>query len=171
MCIELKVRTWRRAAKQASAIVVLVGCCSHLPGQAGISAAVRAGAAQSAGADPCRFVSDVEIGKAFGRPLKGSKLAEVCQYKGTGTDVVVVSVRTGPEGTILRHLRTASAQGQKGAERVTTTVGEAYFDSILPAFAARVGDYDVQIETTIEPVPRDAMIAVGNIVLGTLARR
>ncbi len=33
----------------------------------------------------------------------------------------------------------------------------------------RVGNYDVQIETTIEPVPRDAMIAVGTRIMETLA--
>ena len=50
-----------------------------------------------------------------------------------------------------------------------TTVGEAYFDSILPAFIGRVGNYDVQIETTIEPVPRDAMIALGTRIMETIA--
>ena len=85
------------------------------------------------------------------------------------TSLVVVRVKAGPEGTILRHVKSAAAQGQKGAEKVTTKVGEAYFDSILPAFIGRVGNYDVQIETSIEPVPRDAMIAVGTRIMETLA--
>jgi hypothetical protein len=80
-----------------------------------------------------------------------------------------VKVAAGPEGTILRHVKTAVAQGNQGAEKLTTTIGEAYFESVLPAFIGRVGSYDVQIETTIEPVPRDAMIAVGTGILKTLA--
>jgi hypothetical protein len=48
--------------------------------------------------------------------------------------------------------------------------GEAYFESILPAFIGRVGNHEVQIETTIEPVPREAMIAVGLRIMETLAR-
>ena len=69
----------------------------------------------------------------------------------------------------LRHVKSVIAQGQKGPEKVTTTVGEGYFESILPAFIGRVGNYDVQIETTIEPVPRDAMIAVGTRIMELLA--
>jgi hypothetical protein len=99
--------------------------------------------------------------------MQSSKLVDVCQYRGTPTGLVVVRVTAGPEGTILRHVRSAAAQGQ--AEKATTKVGEAYFDSILPAFIGRVGNYDVQIETTIEPVPRDAMIAVGTRIPETLA--
>jgi hypothetical protein len=34
-----------------------------------------------------------------------------------------------------------------------------------------VADHDVQIETTIEPLPRDAMIAVGTRIMETLARK
>jgi hypothetical protein len=58
----------------------------------------------------------------------------------------------------------------KGAEKVATAAGEAYFESILPAFIGRVGNHEVQIETTIEPVPREAMIAVGLRIMETLAR-
>jgi hypothetical protein len=103
--------------------------------------------------------------------MKSSKLANVCEYRGTGTGMVVVKVETGTEGTILRHVKSASAQGQKGAEKVSTAVGEAYFDSILPAFIGRVGNREVQIETKIQPVPREAMIAVGTRILETLARK
>ena len=44
-------------------------------------------------------------------------------------------------------------------------------DVILPAFIGRVGDWEVQIETTIQPLPRDAMIAVGKRMMETIAGR
>jgi hypothetical protein len=172
MCIDRglrRVRSWRRAALQASAFVVMIAVCTSLVDQANVSAHTRADGTQSRSEDPCRFATADAVGKAFGRPMQSSKLVDVCQYRGTPTDLVVVRVKAGPEGTILRHVRSAAAEGQKGAEKAATTVGEAYFDSILPAFIGRVGNYDVQIETTIQPVPRDAMIAVGTRIMETLA--
>ena len=172
MCIDgrmRRVRSWRRAALQASAFVVMIAGCSSLVDQADVSAQTRADGPQSTSEDPCRFATAETMRKAFGRPMQSSKLVDVCQYRGTPTGLVVVRVKAGPEGTILRHVKSAAAQGQKGAENAATTVGEAYFDSILPAFIGRVGNYDVQIETTIEPVPRDAMIAVGTRIMETLA--
>ena len=172
MCIEgrqRRVRKWKRAALQASAFVVIIAGCRSLVDQADVSAQARAGGAQSTSEDPCRFATAEAVGKAFGRPMQSSKLVDVCQYRGTPTGLVVVRVKAGPEGTILQHVKSAAAQGQKGAEKATTTVGEAYFDSILPAFIGRVGNYDVQIETTIEPVPRDAMIALGTRIMETIA--
>ena len=164
-----RVRSWRRAALQASAFVVLIAGSSSLVHQADVSAQARAGGAQSTSEDPCRFATAEAVGKAFGRSMQSSKLVDVCQYRGTPTGLVVVKVKAGPEGAILRHVKSAAAQGHKGAEKITTTVGEAYFDSILPAFIGRVGNYDVQLETTIEPVPRDAMIAVGTRIMEKLA--
>jgi hypothetical protein len=172
MCIDgrrRRVRNWRGAALRAAAFVVLIAGCSSLIERADVSAQARAGGAQSTSEDPCRFATAEAVGKAFGRPMQSSKLVDVCQYRGTPTGLVVVRVKAGPEGTILRHVKSAAAQGHKGAEKVTTTVGEAYFDSILPAFIGRVGNYDVQIETTIEPAPRDAMIAVGTRIMENLA--
>jgi len=172
MCIDgrlRRVRSWRRAALQASAVLLMIAAWSSLVDHADVSAQARAGAAQSTSEDPCRFATAEAVGKAFGRPMQSSKHVDVCQYRGTPTGLVVVRVKAGPEGTILRHVKSAAAQGHKGAEKATTTVGEAYFDSILPAFIGRVGNYDVQIETTIQPVPRDAMIAVGTRIMETLA--
>jgi len=172
MCIDgrlRRVRSWRRAALQASAFVVMIAGCSSLVDQADVSAQARAGGAQSTSEDPCRFATAEAVGKAFGRPMQSSKHVDFCQYRGTPAVLVVVRVKAGPEGTILRHAKTVVAQGQKGAEKVATTVGEAYFESILPAFIGRVGNYDVQIETTIEPVPRDAMIALGTRIMETIA--
>jgi len=172
MCIDGRLRrfrSWRRAALQASAFVVMIAGCSSLIDQADASAQARAGGAQNTSEDPCRFATAEAVGKAFGRPMQSSKLVDVCQYRFTPTGLVVVRVKAGPEGTILQHVKSAAAQGQKGAEKATTMVGEAYFDSILPAFIGRIGNYDVQIETTIEPVPRDAMIAVGTRIMETLA--
>ena len=145
----------------------MIAGCSSLVDQANLSAQARAGGARSTSEDPCRFATAEAVGKAFGRPMQSSRLVDVCQYRGNPTGLVVVKVKAGPEGTILRHVKSAAAQGQ--AEKATTTVGEAYFDSILPAFIGRVGNYDVQVETTIEPVPRDAMIAVGTRIMETLA--
>lgn len=151
-------QTWRRrrAALQASAFVVMITCASSLVAQTTVE-------------DPCRFASAEAMGKAFGRPMKSSKLGDVCQYSGTPTERVVVRVNAGREGTIFGHVKTAAAQGQKAAEKVKTAVGEAYFDSSVPAFVGRVGNYNVQIESTIQPVPHDAMIAVGTRIMETLA--
>jgi hypothetical protein len=165
-----RAQSWRGGALRAATFIALVAGSSASPaGQANASAPARAGAAQSTSHDPCRFSTAEAMGKAFGRPMKSSKLANVCEYRGTGTDVVVVKVEAGPEGTILRHVKGASAQGHKGAEKVATVIGEAYFDSTLPVFIGRVGNHDVQIETTIQPVPRDAMIAVGTRIMETFA--
>jgi hypothetical protein len=164
-----RVRKWHRAALQASAFVVMIAGCSALVDQAEVSAQARAGGAQRTSEDPCRFATAEAVGKAFGRPMQSSKRVDVCEYRGTPTGLVVVRVKAGPEGTILGYAKSAAAQGQKSAEKVTTRVGEAYFESILPAFVGRVGTYNVQIETTIEPVPRDAMIAVGTRIMETLA--
>jgi hypothetical protein len=172
MCIvgrRQRSRSWRRAALQASAVVVLIAGGNSLINQAKVSAQARAGGAQSTSEDPCRFATAEAIGKAFGRPMQSSKLVDACQYRGVPAGLVIVRVKSGPEGTILRHVKSAAAQGHQGAEKVATMVGEAYFDSILPAFIGRAGNYDVQIETTIEPVPRDAMIAVGTRIMETLA--
>ena len=172
MCIDgrlRRVRSWRRAALQASAFVVMIAGCSSLVDQADVSAQAREGGAQSTSEDPCRFATAEAVGKAFGRSMQSSKLGDVCQYRGTPTGLVVVKVKAGPEGTILRHVKSAAAQGHAGAEKASTTVGEAYFDSILPAFIGRVGNYDVEVGTDIEPAPRDAMIAVGTRIMETLA--
>lgn len=167
-------RTGRRAfncglvALQATFIALTAGCASPVDD---VHASAPAGAAnaQAVGDDPCRFATADAVGKAFGRPMKSSKLVNACKYLGDGGEMVVVKVAAGPEGTILRHVKTALAQGHKGPEKVTSAVGEAYFDSILPVFIGRVGNNDVQVETTIEPVPRDALIAVGTAILKTLA--
>ena len=173
MCIDggpRRVGTWRRAALQAAAFVVMIVGCSSLVDQADVSAYARAGGAQSTSEDPCRFATAEAVGKAFGRSMQSSKRrVDVCEYRGTPTGLVIVKVTAGPEGTILRHVKSVIAKGQKGAEKVTTTAGEAYFESILPAFIGRVGNYDVQVETDIDPAPRAAMIAVGTRILATLA--
>jgi hypothetical protein len=175
MCMDRTRRRVQRltlGALQAATFLGLVAGCGASPAdRVDASTPASAGAAQITSDDPCRFATADAVGSAFGRPLKSSKLVNVCQYRGTGTDVVVVKVETGKEGVILRHLRTASAQSGSGAEKVTTAVGEAYFDSVLPAFVGRVGNHEVQIETTIEPVPRDAMIALGTRILENLARK
>ena len=167
-----RARSLRGGVLGAGTVIALVAGWGVSPaGHAEASATVSAYVGQSTSDDPCRYATAEAIGKAFGRPMKGSKLANICQYQGAGADVVVVKVATGPEGTILRHLKGASAQNQKGAEKVATALGEAYFDSILPVFVGRVGNHEVQIETTIQPPPRDAMIAVGKSIMESLARK
>jgi hypothetical protein len=172
-------RRWSSGTLQAATFIALVAGCSASPAdQADASAPGRAGVAPNTSEDPCRFATAEAVGQAFGRPMQSSTLVDVCVYRGTPTGLVAVRVKAGPEGTILRHVKSAAAQGHKGAEKAATTVGEAYFDSILPAFIGRVGNYDVQItisdtdgEPTIQPVPRDAMIAVGTRIMETIARR
>ena len=167
-----RARSWKCGALQAATIIaVAAGCNASSANEANAPVpAPRADVAQSTSEDPCRYFTAQEIGKAFGRPMKSSKLrANVCEYRGTESGLVVVKVETGPEGTIFRHAKSASAQGHKGAEKLATAAGEAYFESILPAFIGRVGNHEVQIETTIEPAPREAMIAVGLRIMETLA--
>jgi hypothetical protein len=62
-----------------------------------------------------------------------------------------------------------SGARRQGVEKVTIAIGEAYFDNTLPVLIGRVGNLEVQIETTIQPVPREAMIAVGTRIMETLA--
>jgi hypothetical protein len=156
----------------ATIIAVAAGCAASSANEADAPVpAARADVAQSTSEDPCRYVTAQEVGKAFGRTMKSSKLVKVCEYRGTPSGLVAVKVETGPEGTIMRHVKSALAQGHKGPEKVATASGEAYFDSILEVFIGRVGNHDVQIATTIEPVPREALIAVGLRVMETLARR
>jgi hypothetical protein len=157
-----RARSWKVGALQVATVVALIAGHGASPAQTG--------RAQSSSDDPCRYATAEAMGRAFGRTLKASKLVNVCQYKGTGTELVVVKVAAGPEGTILRHAKAVSAQNPKEVEKVTTPVGEAYFDSTLPVFIGRVGDREVQIETTIQPTPRDAMIAAGRRIMETIAR-
>jgi hypothetical protein len=153
-------------------IAVASGCNSSSAKEANAPRPpARASVAQSASEDPCRYLTAQEMGKAFGRPMTSSKLVNACEYRTTEKGLVVVKVETGPEGTLIRHARKASAEGHKGAEKVATAAGEAYFDSILPAFIGRAGNHDLQIGTTIEPVPREAMIAAGLRIMETLARK
>lgn len=169
---ELRARSSKSRALQTATIIALAAGCSA-PGADEVKASAPAPAVltQTTSDDPCRYFTAQEMGKAFGRAMKSSKLVNVCEYRGSETGMVVVKVETGSEGAILRHVKSASAQGQQGAEKVATAVGEAYFDTILPAFIGRVGDHEVQIETTIQPVPRQAMIAVGTQIMGTLSRK
>jgi len=171
--IRLRASSWKREAMQAATIIAVAAVCSASTANEATAQvpAARASVAQSTSEDPCRYFTAEEMGKAFGRPMKSSKLANVCQYRGAGSSLVVVKVETGPEGTLVRHVKSASAQGHKMAEKVVAKAGEAYFENILPAFIGRVGNHDVQIETTIQPVPRQAMIAVGLRIMETLARK
>lgn len=175
MRIESTRGGWRLSvgrALHAALVIVVIGAGGTSPsGAAGASVPSGAVLAQGTSDDPCRFYTADAMGKAFGRPMKSSRLVDVCDYRGSGTDRVVVKVGSGPEGTILRHARSASARRGSGAEKVATTVGEAYFDGVLPVFVGRVGNHEVQIETTIQPVPRDAMIAVGGRIMQSLSRR
>jgi hypothetical protein len=159
------------ALQIATFLAFAAGYGASPAGQADASAPARARMAQSTNDDPCRYSTAEAMGSAFGRQLKSSKLTNACQYRGTGTDLVVVKVSAGPEGTILRHAKRVSAQNHQDVEKVMTAVGEAYFDSTLPVFIGRVGDHEVQIETTIQPIPREAMIAVGRRIMETIGRQ
>ena len=169
----LRARSWKCGASKAATIIAVAASCSACSANEANARVpdARADVVQSTSEGPCRYFTAQEMGKAFGRPMKSSKLANVCEYRATGSGLVVVKVETGPEGTIMRHAKSASAQGHEGAEKVASAAGEAYFESILPAFIGRVGNHEVQIETTIQPVPREAMIAVGLRIMETLARK
>lgn len=153
-------------------MVGLVCGCSETPVETtAASTPAATDVAQQRSDDPCSFATAETVAKEFGRSMKSQKFADVCQYRGDGFDVVTVQVSTGEEGTILRHIKSVIAQGIKGPEQVTTKTGEAYFDGTIEAFVGRVGNHNVQIESTIEPLPREAMIALGTRILETLARQ
>ena len=158
---------------QASVIAAMLapGSASGVDAASPPLPAAGADVRQSTREDPCRYATAEEMAKAFGRPMKSSPLTRACEYRAADSSLVIVKVETGPLGTIMRHAKSASAQGHAGAEKVATAVGEAYFESILPVFIGRVGDTEVQIETTIEPVPRQAMTAVGLRIMEALARK
>jgi hypothetical protein len=167
-----RARISRSGALLAGTVIALaVGCSAASADEARQSAPAGAVSGRTTTADPCQYFTAQEMGKAFGRPMQSSKLANVCQYRGTESGMVVVKVEAGPEGNILRYAKGAAAQGLKEVQKVSTPAGEAYFDSTLPAFIGRVGNQEVQIETTIQPVPREAMIAVGTRILETLSRK
>lgn len=165
------IGSWKGVVLQAASIALIGVCSVAAIDQAKAPASGAANAPQSTVDDPCRFFTADAMGKAFGRPLKSSKLTNVCDYRGPGTDRVVVKIAAGPEGTILRHVKATLAQGDKTVEKVASGVGEAYFDSTLPVFIGRVGNHEVQIETTIQPVPRDTMITVGGHIMEALGRK
>ena len=82
--------------------------------------------------------------------------------------------RQGRDRTGRHH--PATREGRLGAGRQGGGEGgdsgrEAYFDRELSVFIGRVGNHEVQIETTIQPVPRETMIAVGGRIMESLARR
>ena len=165
----LRMQPLRTIALVATTFVAVASAGALSTAQARASAPQRAGA-QSTSEDSCRFMTADAMGKAFGRAMKSTKIADICDYRGAGSDRVVVKVTTGPEGTILRHVRTASAQADKAVEKVATPAGEAYIDSTIPVFIGRVGNREVQIETTIEPMPREALKAVGIRVMEMLGK-
>ena len=169
----LRARGWKRRALQAAMVIAVAAGCNASSANEGTAPvpAARADIAQSTSEDPCRYFTAQDLGKAFGRSMKSSKLVNACEYRSTDSAVVIVKVATGPEGAILRYAKMAAAPGQKGSEKIATPTGEAYFESILPAFIGRVGNREVQIETTIEPTPREAMIAVGLRIMETLDRK
>ena len=156
-------------ALRAAALAALFAASNTFPADLA-EASMVAGATQSASANPCRFSTAEAMGSALGRPMTSSRRTSFCEYRSAGGDVVVVKVVSGPEGTILRHARSVAAKNG-GPEKVATAVGEAYFDSTFPVFIGRVADQEVQIETTIQPLPRDAMIALGKRIMDTLARK
>ena len=158
----------RTIALVATTFVAVASAGALSTAQARASAPQRAGA-QSTSEDSCRFMTADAMGKAFGRAMKSAKLADICDYRGAGTDRVVVKVTTGPEGTIFRHVRT-SAQADKAIEKVPTPAGEAYLDSTIPVFIGRIGNREVQVETTIEPLPREALKAVGIRIMEMLGK-
>lgn len=169
--IRRRARSWKRGPLRAAAMIALAAAWTASGAEeAKASARARAVFEQTASDDPCRHLTADAMGKAFGRPMKSSKLANVCEYR-AGAEMVVLKVETGTEGTLLRHAKSASAQGQSGVEKVSSAVGEAYLDTTFPVFIGRVGNREVQIETTIQPVPREALIAVGTQIMETLSRK
>jgi hypothetical protein len=170
--IRRRAWSWRGGVLQTVAVIALVAGWSGSPvDRVEASVPAPAGVAQTANADPCRFATAETVGKAFGRQMKSVNRVNACEYRGAGTDIVAVKVEAGPEGTFMRHAKDLLARGLKQVTKVPTTAGEAYFDEVIPIFIGRVGNQDVQVETSIEPAPREAMIAVGTGIMEALARR
>ena len=168
-----RARGWTAVLRAATVIAVMaVGTALQGGYVDAVSedSGVLAQTANVTNADPCRFLTAQEMGKAFGRSIaKSAKINNLCEYTATDRGVIVVRLSTAPlEAGVFLFAKTGLARGEKSVTKVPTPVGEAYFDAGLPCFVGRVGNQEVQIETTIEPLPREAMIAVGTRVMQAL---
>jgi len=139
----------------ALALMLLAGACpSH--------------SAPPAGSSQCRFYSASDVSAALGRKMNISiDNAQQCVYRdakdANKTLVVQVHSRQHEPGE-MKVIR-------KTGEKLPSVEGEAYFDADLFGFAALVGTYHVSVQTTIEPMPRKELIAIGTRITKTVAGR
>lgn len=115
----------------------------------------------------CRFYSASDMSAALGRKMRiGIDSDLQCVYADTGDarKTLVVQVASSKyESNRMKVVRQS--------EKVPSAAGEAYFDADLFGFTARVGDYNVSVQTTILPMPRKEVIAIGTRITQALAAR
>ena len=120
------------------------------------------------GGSQCRFYSANDVSAALGRTMKITiDNDQQCVYRDTKdankTLVVQVHARQHEPGE-MNVIR-------KTGEKLPSAEGEAYFDSDLFGYAAMVGSYHVSVQTTIQPMPRKELIAIGTRITKTVAGR
>jgi hypothetical protein len=131
----------------------------------GSNAAHPAPPAEPAG--QCRFYSAGDMSAALGRKMKISIDSDMqCVYADTGDagKTLVVQVASS------KH-ESAQMKVVRQAEKIPNVAGEAYFDPDLFGFTARVGNFNVSVQTTILPMPRKEVIAIGTRITQALAGR
>jgi hypothetical protein len=143
----------------------LVRCALALVLLAGVSSSHSA---PPAGGSQCRFYSASDVSAALGRKMNITiDNDQQCVYRDASdankTLVVQVHARKHEPGE-MKIIR-------KTGEKLPAAEGEAYFDADLFGFAALVAGYHVSVQTTIQPMPRKELIAIGTRITQTLASR
>ena len=136
-----------------------------------LALAMLAGANSShsaSGGSQCRFHSASDVSAALGRTMKITiDNDQQCVYRdvkdANKTVVVQVHERRQEPGE-MKMIR-------KTGEKLPAADGEAYFDADLFGYAAMVGNYHVSVQTTIQPMPRKELIAIGTRITKTVAGR
>ena len=140
---------------------------TYLAASAALTLALLAGSAQGAPAagvgNHCRFYSAAEMSALLGQKMQISIDSPLqCVYKDASNKSIVVTVRTSAyEANTMAFAR--------DAEKVPDAAGEAYYDADLFGFAARVGQYNVSVQTDYRPAPRKALITIGTRITKALA--
>ena len=143
----------------------LVPCALALALLAGSSSSH---AAPPAGGSQCRFYSASDVSAALGRKMNITiDNDQQCVYRDANdaNKTLVVQVHS------RKHEPVEMKIIRETGEKLPSAEGEAYFDADLFGFAAMVAGYHVSVQTTIQPMPRKELIAIGTRITKTVAGR
>ena len=141
---------------------------THLAASAALTLALLAGAAQNVPAadagEHCRFYSAAEMSALMGKKMRITIDSPLqCVYRDENNKAIAVIVRTSAREDITM------ASVRKEAKKVPDAAGEAYYEPELFGFAARVGQYNVSVQTDYRPAPRKELITIGTRITKALA--